>query len=163
MVTESEPTPVIWDAQVSLRHVVESAPIALAIVDGEGRIAYVNSRLNELFGYGPDELLGQQVEVLIPQPYRDVHVQHRRGYMHEPHVRSMGIGMDLVGRRKNGTDFPIEVGLSPFHVGDESYVIATITDISKRKQVEEMLAQRVDERTREIERRQQESEGLRNI
>ncbi|HXF63715.1 MAG TPA: PAS domain S-box protein [Caldilineaceae bacterium] len=163
MATQSKFTPVTWDAQVSLRHLVESAPIALAIVDGEGQIAYANSRLNHLFGYMPDELLGQPIEVLIPEHLHAAHLQHRRRYMREPHVRSMGLGMDLLGRHKDGTVFPVEVGLSPFLVGDESFVIATITDISKRKQVEEMLVQRVEERTREIERRQQESEGLRNI
>ena len=129
-----------WDAQVSLRLLVESMPIAVVIVDASGHIVYVNARLEAMFGYEHEELLGQVVEALIPQRYHHSHVDYRHGYMRSQHVRSMGSGMDLAGRRKDGTEFPLEVGLSPMEVGEETYTVATITDISKRKQVEEMLA-----------------------
>jgi PAS domain S-box-containing protein len=161
MVAQSSLPSVNWDAQVSIKLLVEAAPLALAIVDQTGRIAYVNSRLEELFGYRREELVGQMVELLMPAQFREGHVQYRLSYVRDPHVRSMGSGMDLAGRRKDGAAFPIEVGLSPFHAGEQSLVIATITDISKRKQAEQLLVQRVEERTREIERRRQVSEGLR--
>jgi PAS domain S-box-containing protein len=152
-----------WDAQVSLKLLVESAPIALALVDQRGQIVYVNGKLEELFGYGREELLGKAVEVLMPMRFHSTHTQHRLSYMQQPHLRIMGSGMDLSGVRKDGVEFPLEVGLSYLHIGDELLVIATMTDITKRKQVEEMLEQRVAERTREIERRQQVADGLRAI
>jgi PAS domain S-box-containing protein len=152
-----------WDAQVSLKLLVESAPIALAIVDRAGRIIYVNGKLEALFGYDREEILGEAVEVLLPHRFQGVHVQHRQGYMQHPRERSMGSGMDLAGRRKDGSEFPLEAGLSYLKIGDEMVVIATITDISRRKQTEEILEQRVEERTHEIERRQRVSDGMRDI
>lgn len=152
-----------WDAQVSLKQLVESAPIALALVDSTGQLVYVNARLEELFGYEQAELVGQTVEVLLPERFQRVHQQHRYGYMQQPHVRIMGSGLDLAGRRKDGSEFPLEAGLSHLTVGNETVVITMITDISKRKQTEELLERRVEERTREIKRRHQVAEGLRSI
>jgi PAS domain S-box-containing protein len=152
-----------WDAQVSLRLLVESTPVALAIVDRDGRLVYVNAKLEALFGYRREEVLGAAVEVLMPQRFHSVHVQHRLGYMQHPRERAMGSGMDLAGRRKDGSEFPLEAGLSYLKLGDELVIIATLTDISRRKQTEELLEQRVEERTREIERRQLVSDGLSDI
>lgn len=152
-----------WDAQVSLKYLVESMPIAVVIVDSTGHIVYVNEKLEEMFGYQHDEPLGKLVEILMPERFRHVHVQHRHGYMDHLHVRSMGSGMDLAGKRKDGSDFPLEAGLSSLQLEGETFVVVTVTDISKRKQVEEMLARQVEERTRDVERRQENSEGLRSI
>jgi PAS domain S-box-containing protein len=163
MLPQPTNTAIDWDAQVSLKLLVEAAPIALAVVDQDGTIRYVNAKLEALFGYDRDELLGKAVEVLMPPRFHQVHVQHRLGYMQEPHVRTMGSGQDLAGRRKDGTEFPLEAGLSHLQVGDNRVVITTITDISRRKQIEEMLERRVEERTHEIERRRQVAEGLRAI
>ena len=80
--------------------------------DANGRILYTNARLEALFGYSRDELISQSIELLIPERFRALHVQHRQTYMEQPHIRPMGTGMDLAGRRKDGREFPIEAGLS---------------------------------------------------
>src|SRR5688572_29208008 len=140
MSQRSSTSSINWDAQVSLRHLVESMPIAVVIVDSRGHIVYVNAKLEDMFGYQPDEPLGQLVEILMPERFRHGHVQHRRGYMDHLHVRGMGSGMDLAGKRKDGSEFPLEAGLSSLQLEGETFVVVTVTDVSKRKQVEEMLA-----------------------
>ena len=137
-------------------------PIAVVIVDSRGQIIYVNAKLEEMFGYAPDEPLGMPVEILIPDRFRNLHVKHRVGYMTNLHVRSMGSGMDLAGKRKDGSEFPLEAGLSSLTLDNETVVVVTVTDITKRKQVEELLARQVEERTREVERRRETAEGLRS-
>jgi PAS domain S-box-containing protein len=163
MSIQAATAPINWDTQVSLKLLVESMPIAVVIVDSRGRIVYVNAKLDEMFAYAPGELFGHPVETLIPEHFRQSHVQHRQGYMKHLHVRSMGSGMDLAGRRKDGTEFPLEAGLSTLRLQDEVFVVVTVTDISKRKEVAEVLARQVEERTKEIERRRQAAEGLRGI
>jgi PAS domain S-box-containing protein len=152
-----------WDTQVSLKLLVESMPIAVVIVDAHGKIVYINAKLQDMFGYQPHEALGRSIEILMPERFRRAHVEHRHSYMVHPHVRSMGSGMDLAGRRKDGSEFPLEAGLSSLQLGNEPLVVVTVTDISKRKQVEEMLAQQVEERTREVQRRHEIAEGVRGI
>jgi PAS domain S-box-containing protein len=147
---------------MSLALFLESAPIAIVTIDINGRILYVNSRLSEMFGYAPGELLGQKIEALIPERFRSLHLEHRSGFLENPHVRSMGSNMDLTGRRRTGSEFPIEVGLSYVHVNGAMLIMATVTDISRRKQVEDLLESRVQERTRELEQRRRVSEGLRD-
>ncbi len=161
--TQPDSVPLIADMPISLQLLVESAPISLVVVNTNGQIVYVNAKLEELFGYSRDELLGKAVEQLMPQHFHGAHVHHRSHYMQAPHVRAMGSGMDLAGRRKDGSVFPLEAGLSHFQVGDEAMVIATITDISRRKETELFLERRVEERTHEIEQRRQVSDGLREI
>ncbi|HMN29225.1 MAG TPA: PAS domain S-box protein, partial [Caldilineaceae bacterium] len=163
MMLQSTNTTIDWDAQVSLRSLVEAAPIALAIVDGDGTLLYVNAKLEALFGYRHGELLGKMVEVLMPQRFHQAHIQHRLSYIEQPHVRTMGSGLDLVGRRKDGTEFSLEAGLSHLSLGDNTVVVVTITDVTKRRKIAEMLERRVEERTSEIERRRQVADGLRNI
>jgi PAS domain S-box-containing protein len=152
-----------WDAQVSLKLLVESMPIAVIITDSSGRIIYVNARLEEMFGYQPDELLGKLVECLIPERFHPIHHQHRLGYINHLRVRSMGSGMDLAGRRKDGSEFPLEAGLSPLVLENETLVVVTVTDVSIRKQSEEILERQVEEHTREVKRRKEVLEGLRRI
>lgn len=152
-----------WDAKVSIRLLLESAPIAIAVVSHTGALLYVNGKLEELFGYTREELLGQPVEILMPERFRQMHVQHRAGYARAPHMRTMGSALDLAARRKDGSEFPIEAGLSYLHIDGEMVIMATITDISRRKQIREELEHRVEERTHELERRQEVSEGLRDI
>lgn len=163
MAQQPSTSSISWDAQVSLKHLVESMPIAVVIVDSRGFIVYVNAKLEEMFGYEHDEALGKLIEILMPERFRQLHVQHRHGYMGHPHVRGMGSGMDLAGRRKDGSEFPLEAGLSSLQLDEETFVVVMVTDVSKRKEVEEMLARQVDERTHEVERRQENSEGLRGI
>jgi PAS domain S-box-containing protein len=155
-------TPSIWRTDTVLRQFLESAPIAIVATDQGGRIVYVNARLEEMFGYDPHELLDKRVEALIPERYRSIHIEHRSRYLESPHVRGMGSGMELVGRRRNGVEFPIEAGLSYIQTDTDMLIVNSITDISRRKQTEEMLEARVQERTRELERRRRVSEGLRD-
>lgn len=152
-----------WHSQVDIGLMLESTPIAIVVVDQAGQIVYGNAKLTELFGYDSAELIGQKVELLMPMRFHRIHEQHRAAYSGQPHVRSMGSGMDLVGRHKNGREFPIEAGLSYLQTKAAMFVIATIIDVSRRKEIEASLERRVEERTREIERRQQVAEGLRDI
>ncbi len=163
MNTQPEASTFVADAQLSLKLLIESAPIAIAVVDSRGQIVYVNTKLEELFGYERNELWGKAVELLMPGHFHAAHINHRSRYMQNPHVRVMGSGMDLAGQRKDGSEFPIEAGLSYLQMGNEAMVIATVTDISRRKETEALLERRVAERTHEIERRQQVSDGLRAI
>ena len=101
-----------WQTTESLQHLIEAAPVAIVTVDRAGTILYVNQKLEDLFGYTRAELIDQPVELLLPEQFRTIHVQHRAAYVAEPHVRAMGSGMNLVGRRKDGTTFPLEAGLS---------------------------------------------------
>jgi PAS domain S-box-containing protein len=163
MTQQTNPPAFAWDAKVSIGLLLESAPIAIAVVSHQGTILYVNSKLEEMFGYRREELIGQVIEVLMPERFWASHLQHRAHYTQTPHMRMMGSGMDLVAQRKDGTEFPIEAGLSYLHSNDEMLVMATITDVSRRKQTEELLEQRVAERTLELARRQQVADGLRHI
>jgi rsbT co-antagonist protein RsbR len=86
-------------------------------VSSEGRIMLVNRATEEMFGYHRSELVGQPLELLLPARFRDKHVGHRDGYFSDPHVRPMGVGMDLAGRRKDGSEFPVEIGLSYTQTG----------------------------------------------
>lgn len=147
----------------TLQTLVESLPVAIVAVDADGMILYANRKLVELFGYGHDELVGATLEVLIPQRLRSIHTQHRRDYDRKPHSRPMGSGMDLLAVRKDGTEFPIEAGLSNVNLAGKPVTLSSVVDISRRKHNEEMLEQRVEERTREIERRRRVAESLRDI
>src|SRR5438874_9086071 len=95
------------------RGLLEAAPDAMVIVDGDGRIIIVNGQTERLFGYEREELLGQPIEVLVPDRFRPGHPEHRTGYSHDPKTRPMGAGLDLFGRRKDGSEFPAEISLAP--------------------------------------------------
>ena len=113
-------------------HVTES----IIVTDQEGRITLVNPATQKLFGYSQEELYGKPVEYLMPQRLASQHVNNRNSYNHNPHSRSMGIGLDLFALKKNGLEFPVEISLSPFKSDDKSFVIAFIIDITKRKAFE---------------------------
>jgi PAS domain S-box-containing protein len=152
-----------WASEAGLKLLIESAPMAIVTVDRAGRIMYVNAKLLEVFGYERHELIGQPVETLIPARFHHSHVKHRQSYGTDPHNRAMGIGFDLAACRKDGTEFPIEVGLSHIQINGEMVIVCSINDVSVRKQAEEILEHRVEIRTREIERRRQVADGLRDI
>ncbi len=121
------------------RRLLEAAPDAMVIVDRTGRILLVNSQTEKTFGYTREELLNQPVEILIPEKFRDGHPQHRGEYNSAPHPRPMGSGLELLGRRKDGTTFPVEISLSPLEEPDGVLVTAAIRDVTERKRAEEAL------------------------
>jgi diguanylate cyclase (GGDEF)-like protein/PAS domain S-box-containing protein len=119
-----------------LHHVVEAAPNAMVMVNSHGRIVLVNTQAERSFGYSRDELLSMDVEELIPDRFRSGHEQTRAAFFTQPDRRDMGTGRDLYGRRKNGTEIPIEIGLNPIRVLDEQHVLASIIDISERLEIQ---------------------------
>jgi PAS domain S-box-containing protein len=118
------------------RQLLDTAPDAVVVVDEAGRIVLVNLQTEVLFGYGRDELIGRNVEILIPNRLRARHVQQREGFVERPKVRAMGSGLDLFGRRQNGSEFPLEISLSPLQTKNGILVSASIRDITDRKQAE---------------------------
>ena len=121
-----------------LRIVVESAPDAVLMTDEMGTIIFVNGRAESMFGYSRAELLGRKVEVLVPTKNRGAHIGRRAGYQQQ-HTRPMGIGLDLNGLRKDGTEFPVEISLSPVDSRKERRFIASVRDISERRLLEREL------------------------
>jgi len=111
---------------------IEAANDSLVVVDREGRILEASHATAALFGYDPSELTGQQIEILIPERFRELHVKHRAHYMAAPRSRAMGIGLDLAGRCKDGREFPVNVSLTYFRKEEEEFVVCMVTDISER-------------------------------
>lgn len=146
-----------------LWRLIEASPVAVVAVDQTGAILYANQKLADMFQYQVSELMGKPVEILLPERYRSDHRVYRQLFSENPHTRPMGSGLDLAGRRSDGSEFPVEVGLSYFRSGDVLIVLGSITDITRRKQTEEILERRVEERTREIERRRRVADSLRDI
>jgi len=119
------------------RALLESASDGIVIVDREGRIILINARALEMFGYSRKELLGRPIETLLPERFHAVHVAHRAGFSAHPRLRPMGKGYDLVARRRDGSEFPVEVSLSFVRQGDVFLIMSFITDVTERKKIED--------------------------
>lgn len=126
-------------AEMRFRALVEAAPDAMVIVDGAGLIELVNAQTEVLFAYPREELVGQPVEILVPARFRPQHPSHREMYLRSPRVRPMGAGIELQGLRKDGTEFPVEISLSPIETDEAVSISATIRDVTERKQAETMF------------------------
>ncbi len=128
--------------EARFRDLLESTPDGIVIANPTGHIVIANSEAERLFGYGPWELLGVSVDQLLPQRYRRAHVGHRANYLVQPRKRAMGSGLDLAGRRRDGSEFPIEISLSPLNTDDSAFVMSAIRDISERKHFEKALQEK---------------------
>lgn len=137
------------------RGLVESAPDAMVIVDSYGAIQLVNAQTERLFGYLVEELRGQSVDILVPERFRQVHVGNRLRYVAQPKARPMGVGLELFGRRKDGSEFPVDIGISPLETEDGTLTIATVRDATDRKEAEKKM-----EASAERARRQRLFSGL---
>jgi len=117
------------------RAVFESAPDGIMVVDREGVVLDVNPAVEGLFGFAREEILGEAVEMLLPEAFRRAHVAHRERYRRNPYARPMGVGMELTARKKDGTEFPVEISLSPWRHGGHEYVICTVRDVTERRRI----------------------------
>ena len=129
-------------AQETFRDLLESAPDAMVVVNNDGHIALVNAQAEQLFGYRREELLGKPIEALVPTRFHGTHVGHRQGYAGDPHVRPMGVGLELFGRRKDESEFPVEIMLSPIKTPRGQLVVSAIRDITERKHFEHELREK---------------------
>jgi PAS domain S-box-containing protein len=159
LLVELESRPEQAEAENIFSLVVEAAPSAIVVADAAGHIRLVNAQTERLFGYPRSELLGKSIELLVPERFRRGHSGLRASFSGAPIARPMGVGRDLYARRKDGDEFPVEIGLNPVRLGAETYTLAAVTDITARKLAEELRLlhageqQRVAEQEAERERK----------
>lgn len=132
-----------------IQGLLQAAPDGMVVVNQDGAIVFVNSRAEALFGYQQEDLLGRKVEMLMPERFRGRHTGHRTGYFADPTARPMGAGLELYGQRNDGTEFPVEISLSPLETYEGTLVISTIRDVTERKRVEAALRES-EERFRRV-------------
>ncbi len=125
--------------QATLPVLLDTAPDCILVVNSDGRIVLANARIESMFGYRQEELLGQPIEILLPERFRKIHPQHHEGYFAAPRTRLMGTGLDLIGQRKDGSEFPVDITLGPLKTEQGLLVISVVRDITERKQAEDAL------------------------
>ena len=127
------------DSEAYFRNLLESAPDAMIIIDEQGKIAIINAQAETMFGYSREEILGNRIEILLPERLKKVHVDNREAYTEDPKVRPMGAGRDLVARRSDGSEFPVEISLSPVKTAGGRFVSSVIRDVTRRKRMEDEI------------------------
>jgi PAS domain S-box-containing protein len=134
-----DPNEILLENEKAFKSLFEHATISILVTDENGLINLVNPNAEKLFGYTREELTGKPIELLIPEPLKDIHRQYRQQYFKAPKARPMGLGKDLFARDKNGRTFPVEISLGYYKLDTKNMAVAFITDVSERKQAEEIL------------------------
>lgn len=139
--TRSEPLPLTAGGAPDdfFRNLLDAAPDAMIIVGADGRIVIVNAEAEKMFGLTREQMLGQPIETLLPRRFRERHQQHRGNYAREPRLRGMGTGMELLALRSDGTEFPVEISLSPIGAPSGALVVSAIRDVTERHRIESEL------------------------
>jgi PAS domain S-box-containing protein len=138
------------ESEAGFRALFEFATVGILVISSGGRIELANPCIEKLFGYTKAELIGQPIEILIPETFRKMHVHHREGYFNRPKARPMGYGLRLFARKKDGFEFPVEISLGHYQLDDEQLAVAFVTDITESKRSQEELEAKVKERTLEL-------------
>lgn len=141
-------------ANEQFRLVVESAPNSMILVDSSGKIVLINKQTENLFGYKRDELIGKNIEILVPERLKKEHPAHRMGFHANPQTRPMGAGRDLFAIKKDGTEIPVEIGLNPIEKDNSTFVLASVIDITERKKNEEAIrlyTKQIEDKNNELE------------